>query len=138
MVLKINRKWSTQLNFALFFSNKHKCTMYIFLHRCSNYSQDKVYHRRSRRNRSKRSIYGYKMRYGRRWGVSIHAEKSLSHYYQIQRNMIVVTVFSFWTERTSIRFIVSKKTVTTIIFLLIWKDFGRFIDRRRLMSNYNV
>ena len=52
-----------------------------------------------------------------------NSRKYIADFFQIGRNIIVASVFFWlWTERYSILYIIKRKTITTIIFLSIWKE----------------
>ena len=61
------------------------------------------------------------------FGYTVHANKSISDSFQIERNMIVVAVFRLIMNQADFRLvhIIEMKTATTIILLSILKESER-------------
>ena len=79
------------------------------------------------------SAYMAKVRYMETPNASLFTQKKYnSDSFSIERNMFLVTVFL--TQRKSVRFIIKSKTVTTIIFLSIWKESEMCNDFKLIIS----
>ena len=66
-----------------------------------------------------------------------HSEQFIFSSFRIECNMIVVTVFHFFSNKwNSIRFKIKRKTVNTVLLNLIWKIMEKYYSECVLITTY--